>query len=40
MSVHYRWLEDPPDPLWVKQSARAKLGRKARRDRAAQSRRK
>lgn len=32
LSVHYRWLENPPNPTWLKQSARSKLTRKGRRD--------
>jgi len=25
LAVHYRWLEEPPDPAWLKQLARARL---------------
>ena len=34
LSVHYRWLEDPPNPLWLKQQALARLERSERRDKA------
>lgn len=32
--VHYRWLEDPPDPRWLQQQALSKLPRTERRNRA------
>ncbi|MFG0334505.1 MAG: peptidoglycan D,D-transpeptidase FtsI family protein, partial [Maioricimonas sp. JB049] len=32
VSVHYRWLEDPPDERWLKQTVRARLPRHQRRD--------
>lgn len=32
VSAHYRWLEHPPNPDWLKQQARAKLTRVERRD--------
>jgi penicillin-binding protein 2 len=31
--VHYRWLEEPPDPAWVRQQALSRLDRAGRRDR-------
>lgn len=31
LSAHYRWLEHPPNPLWLKQMARARLNRRDRR---------
>jgi penicillin-binding protein 2 len=34
LRVHYRWLEDPPDPRWLKQQALSKLTRSERRNRA------
>lgn len=33
VSVHYRWLEDPPDPRWLAQQALSKLSRSQRRNR-------
>lgn len=30
LKVHYRWLEDPADPAWVKQQALSRLDRAAR----------
>ncbi len=40
LKVHYRWLEDPPDPVWLKSQALARLDRPSRRDpkRVAQER--
>lgn len=32
IAVHYRWLEEPPDPRWVKQQALKALPLKARRN--------
>ena len=32
LTVHYRWLEDPPDPSWLKAQALARLDRAQRRD--------
>jgi len=32
LSVHYRWLEDPPDPAWLRQQALSRLDRAARRN--------
>ncbi len=32
LQVHYRWLEEPPDPGWMKAQALRKLDRNARRD--------
>ena len=32
--VHYRWLQDPPDPRWLQQQALSKLPRLERRNRA------
>jgi len=32
VKVHYRWLEDPPDEMWVKRQALRELSAKARRD--------
>ncbi|QDU36758.1 Penicillin-binding protein PbpB [Maioricimonas rarisocia] len=32
VSVHYRWLEDPPDERWLKQTVRSRLPRHQRRD--------
>ncbi len=32
VAVHYRWLESPPDPGWLKMKARARLTRRQRRD--------
>ena len=32
VSVHYRWLEDPPDENWLKQTVRSRLSRSQRRD--------
>jgi penicillin-binding protein 2 len=34
LRVHYRWLEDPPDPRWLQQQALSKLTRSERRNRA------
>jgi penicillin-binding protein 2 len=34
LKVHYRWLEDPPDPAWLKSQALSRLDHKARRDRS------
>lgn len=34
LRVHYRWLEDPPDPRWLLQQALSKLTRAERRKRA------
>jgi len=34
ISVHYRWLEDPPDGRWLLQQALSKLSRAERRNRA------
>jgi penicillin-binding protein 2 len=34
ISVHYRWLEDPPDARWLSQQALSKLPRAKRRNRA------
>jgi penicillin-binding protein 2 len=34
LSVHYRWLEDPPNPRWLGQQARQLLAPRDRRDRA------
>lgn len=31
LAVHYRWLEDPPDPAWIRQQALSRLDRAARR---------
>ncbi len=33
LSVHYRWLEDPPNPRWLSQQARQRLAPRDRRDR-------
>lgn len=33
ISVHYRWLEDPPDPLWLRSQALERLAPRARRSR-------
>lgn len=32
LTVHYRWLEDPPDPTWVRQQVLSRLDRSARRN--------
>jgi penicillin-binding protein 2 len=32
LKIHYRWLEDPPDPRWLDAQAISRLDRKARRD--------
>ncbi|MFM7160882.1 MAG: penicillin-binding transpeptidase domain-containing protein [Planctomycetaceae bacterium] len=32
LQVHYRWLEEPPDPGWLKAQALRKLDRSGRRD--------
>src|SRR5205085_847360 len=32
LTVHYRWLEEPPDPAWLKGQALSRLDRPARRD--------
>jgi penicillin-binding protein 2 len=32
LRVHYRWLEDPPDPRWLSQQALSKLTRSERRN--------
>lgn len=29
--VHYRWIEEPPDPLWLKQKVQARIPRAERR---------
>lgn len=34
LRLHYRWLEDPPDPRWLSQQALSKLTRSERRNRA------
>ncbi|MBS0260392.1 MAG: hypothetical protein JSS02_00440 [Planctomycetes bacterium] len=34
LKVHYRWLEEPPDPGWLKSQALSRLDRQARRDKA------
>ena len=34
LRVHYRWLEDPPNPHWLLQQALSKLTRAERRNRA------
>jgi penicillin-binding protein 2 len=31
VQVHYRWIEEPPDPLWLKQKAQQRLPRAERR---------
>src|SRR5436189_20874 len=31
--IHYRWLEEPANPLWLRRKALALLDRKDRRDR-------
>ncbi len=31
VQVHYRWLEEPPDPLWLKQQVLSQLDRRERR---------
>lgn len=33
LTVHYRWLEEPADPLWLRSQAMSRLDRQARRDR-------
>lgn len=33
LTVHYRWLEVPADPLWLRSQAMSRLDRQARRDR-------
>jgi len=33
LSVHYRWLENPPNPRWLSQQARQRLAPRDRRDR-------
>lgn len=32
LAVHYRWIESPPNPEWVRQQALARLSRAERRD--------
>lgn len=32
LTVHYRWLEDPVDPVWLRQQALSRLDRAGRRD--------
>ena len=32
LTVHYRWLEEPPDPRWLRGMALSRLDRQARRD--------
>jgi penicillin-binding protein 2 len=32
LKVHYRWLEEPPDPAWLKGQSLSRLDRPARRD--------
>lgn len=32
LKVHYRWLEEPPHPAWLKSQTLARLDRQARRD--------
>ncbi|MBI3865960.1 MAG: hypothetical protein HY290_29135 [Planctomycetia bacterium] len=32
LRVHYRWLEEPPDPSWLKSQALSRLDRPSRRD--------
>lgn len=32
LRVHYRWIEEPPDPVWLRHQALAQLDRTARRD--------
>src|SRR5438477_170281 len=32
LKVHYRWIEEPPDPAWLKSQALSRLDRQARRD--------
>jgi penicillin-binding protein 2 len=32
LTVHYRWLEEPPHPAWLKSQALSRLDRPARRD--------
>ena len=32
LKVHYRWLEDPPDPVWLRSQALRRLDRQARRN--------
>ncbi|MFM8219681.1 MAG: hypothetical protein ACKOJF_12265, partial [Planctomycetaceae bacterium] len=32
LQVHYRWLEEPPDPGWLKAQSLRKLDRSGRRD--------
>lgn len=32
LKVHYRWIEDPPDPAWLKSLVLRRLDRPARRD--------
>jgi cell division protein FtsI/penicillin-binding protein 2 len=33
LKVHYRWLEEPPDGLWLRRRARERLSKKDRSDR-------
>jgi len=32
LAVHYRWLEEPPDPQWLRWTARSRLSRAERKD--------
>jgi penicillin-binding protein 2 len=32
LAVHYRWLEEPPDPQWLRWTARSRLSKKERKD--------
>jgi penicillin-binding protein 2 len=32
LKVHYRWLQDPPDPVWLKGQALSRLDRESRRN--------
>lgn len=32
LQAHYRWIESPPNPVWLKQSVRSRLNRRDRRD--------
>ncbi|MBL8815142.1 MAG: hypothetical protein JNL58_03850 [Planctomyces sp.] len=32
IEIHYRWLEEPVNPLWIQQQLRQRLSRKERRD--------
>ncbi|MGQ0633203.1 MAG: penicillin-binding transpeptidase domain-containing protein [Planctomycetaceae bacterium] len=33
LSIHFRWLEEPPDPAWLRQQALSRLDRASRRNR-------